>query len=154
MSRPSESVPIQCLTSVLEPSAPRTVCSDPGVLLRNAGLISAGSSGVKSGAARPMAVMSTRIAAPMTTTGLRSNRRATPRRTTGGAPSGASSPIESAVRLITNPRIERRVRDVDQQVYQHVHEREEQDHGLHGRVVAREHGIDRQPTEAGDREHA
>jgi hypothetical protein len=50
-------------------------------------------------------------------------------------------------------RVDRDVRDVGQQVQQHVGRGRDQHHALHHRVVAVEHRIDDQLAEAGDGEH-
>ncbi len=88
MSRPSESVPIQCVIVVFVPSSRRTVSSVPGVLFRYTGLICAGSIDVSSGAASPMSRISARIDAPMAIVGFFHSRRDEPgarrRRRTGG----------------------------------------------------------------------
>src|SRR5262249_18287927 len=42
----------------------------------------------------------------------------------------------SRTRLIADPRVEKNVGEIDQQVDQHVRDGEKQDHALHGREVA------------------
>ena len=55
---------------------------------------------------------------------------------------------------VADPWIEQRVDHVDREVDHDVDEREQQDHGLDRRIVARQHRIDGQPAEARNREHA
>src|SRR5882724_12580647 len=55
---------------------------------------------------------------------------------------------------VANPWIEQRVDHVDRQVDHDVDEREQQNHGLYRRIVARQHCVDCQPAETRDRENA
>jgi len=56
----------------------------------------------------------------------------------------------SRIRLIADPRIEEHVGEIDQQVDEHVRDREEKDHPLHRREVAREDRVDREPAKPGE----
>src|SRR3546814_19220374 len=50
---------------------------------------------------------------------------------------------------VSDARVEQGVGQVDQQIDQHIEEREDQDHRLDGRKVAAEHGVHGQPAEPG-----
>ena len=63
-------------------------------------------------------------------------------------------PAGRARHSIADPRVEQRVGDIDEKVDQHVDEREQQDHRLDGRIIARQHGIDGEPAEARNGEDA
>src|SRR5437588_11412755 len=135
--------------------------------------MAAGSTVPSHGAASAIENMSASIAAPATTPGLRSKRRPTWVCGAGGA-ARSISPRSAAMLMtgklaphqltvarsllalssIADSWIEQRVGDVDQKIDQHVRQRKEQDHRLYGRIVAREHGVDREASEPGNTEHA
>src|SRR2546423_15224232 len=116
MSRPRLSVPIQCTTERVAPSSPRTVRSAPGYLLRATGSMRTGSPVARMGASTATTTMIASTAPPKIM--LRFTRTSIP-----------------------DPRIEDDVGEVDEEVDDHVEHREEQDHRLHRRKVAREHRV-------------
>jgi hypothetical protein len=59
----------------------------------------------------------------------------------------------AALTLVPDAWVKGGVGDVDYEVHEHLHPGEDEDEPLHDRVVALEHGIDREPPEAGDVEH-
>src|SRR5262249_25767666 len=52
-------------------------------------------------------------------------------------------------RSIADPRVEERVGEINRQIDEHVGEREQQDDGLDGGIVAGQHRVDREPAQSG-----
>src|SRR5437867_13387030 len=109
MSRPRLSVPIQLTTRLVRPSSPRTVRSVPGRRLRAVGSIRAGSLVAISGAISPSTITIPRSTPPKPT-------------------------LRFTSASVADPWIEEDVRQVDEQVDEHVDDGEEQVHSLHRRV--------------------
>ena len=88
-------------------------------------------------------------------------RRSSP--SDGGATGRAANPARTAATdalrrtdtrsSVADPRIEEGVADVDQQIDQHVADREHQHDALDHRIVAAQDRIDGQPADAGNGEH-
>src|SRR5512138_2323318 len=132
-------------------------CASVGALRTSFQSVCNGSTRAIHGAPSAMATKSTTTTAPMADAGRRrATRHARRRRGTGSTVRvGSSAPAVAVVLGITrapadaNPRIEKRVGDVYQQVDQHVRAGREEYDPLDERIVAREHRLDDEPAEAG-----
>src|SRR5262245_11037139 len=140
VSRPRSSVPNGCASVGALRTSFQSVCSGSTLAIH--------------GAPSAIATKSTTTMAPIADAGRRHATRHARRRRLAGSTVRVGS-IASAVALSvtgspsdSDPRIEERVGDVYQQVDEHVGARREQDDPLDERVVAREHGLDDEPSEA------
>src|SRR5260370_24773796 len=97
--------------------------------------------------------MSARIAKPIATVGWRrrSSRKAARSRRAAEIASKSSGAVVMA--SIPHARIEHGVAQIHQQIDDHIGRREQQDDALYDGVVAAQDRIDREPADAGDREH-
>src|SRR5262245_54828872 len=116
MSRPNESEPMRKRCWSVSPSSVVISPVAPGSRSRLPASNSDGSTVPSQGAASATTSSAARMLAPMRTDQFARTR--------------------DRIFLIPDPRIERDVGQVDEQVDEHVYEREEQDHALDGREVA------------------
>src|SRR5688572_1566406 len=158
MSRPKLSEPIRKRCFSVSPS--RVVISPwrPGRRSRLAGSNSDGSTVPSQGASSAIATSSSRKYAPRRTDRLlRTRVHALSWVTTEAASTDSASKLTASAsgaglrttlsmrqQSVADARVEEHVRQVDQQVDHHVDEREQQDHALDRRKVARQHRVDRE----------
>src|SRR6185436_13476593 len=130
MSRPKESEPIMNVCLMISPSSVVISPALPGTRSRLPASNSVGSTVPSQGAAAATNTSSTSTLAPMRTDQFLKTR--------------------GVAMLVTDPRVEKHVRQVDQQVDHHVEEGKKQDHALDGRKIARQHRIHGQAAQARD----
>src|SRR5256885_13789742 len=120
-SRPTLSVPSQCARPGRARALPRSWAS--------------GSEGASTGAARATTTAARRTAAPNGASRARAARRSASQRR---SPTAGSETAK--------PRVDVAIEDVHEQIAHDEAERDQEDHALHQRVVAREHRVDDEPA--------
>src|SRR5882724_10134430 len=135
-SRPTSSVPNQCAA--------------PGAVSRAETSMRRGSPAM-TGASVPTSVVTPSSTRPTTVARRRTRRDSHngPRRALS-AGRGSARTLTGPGSLVSDPRIEDDVRQVDGEVHQHVNARDTQHHALDDGVVAAQHGRDDQPAEPGN----
>src|SRR5437762_4630907 len=137
-SRPTLSVPSRWARPGRESAWPR--------------FCSSGSSGARSGAPRATNTAASRTAAPNGARRVRAARRSTTHRCSGAGAGAARRAIAGARSAISDPGIDPAIEEVDEQVAQDEAEGDQENHALHQRVVAREHGVHHEAADAGQGE--
>src|SRR6202049_1217170 len=135
-------------------SVPNQKSADGG-FKRLIGATACGSMVPSHGAKIAMATMQIRITPPMSAVGwrLKASRK---RRQVGDTDLGAA--VDGATRVvalisITYARIEKNVRQVDQEIDQHVDRGKNENHALNDGIVAAQDRVDRQPPDSRQREY-
>src|SRR5262245_22506381 len=133
-------------------SVPNQLAADGG-RRRLSGSMTTGSVVPSHGARIATIAVRLRSTRPTIAMGWRRPSRASPARAprTGPVVGVTSAPLIGSV---ANPRIEDRVEEVDGEVDEDVHGRDDQHHALDDRVVSPQDGVDRQAADPGDGEDA
>src|SRR5262245_33968413 len=138
-SRPTLSVPSQCSASGRVSAWPRS-CRR-------------GSWGETTGASAATANASSVTPRPSGASRAPAARRSTAQRRSAAGRAGAEGASADTPSAIPDPRIDPAIQEVNEQVGQDEAHRDQQHDALDQRVVAREHRVDHEAADAGQREH-